>query len=340
MRVITDLSKFDRSKFPDIVVALGNFDGVHQAHRKLLELVKSRSEALYGIASVLTFKEHPQRVLHKKEDPPILTSYEHKLHLLRECGIQLCFVIDFSIEFARLSAEDFVSKVLVDMLGAKEICLGFNARFGHDRTGDSCLMKSLAEKERIGFLEAPPIRIGREVVSSTLIRKMILAGDFEQAQKMLGRPYSFFGQAVQGHGRGRRLGFPTINLDVHSEVLPPQGVYAVWAEVVRCQFTELREGVQEFSSGTTKRKLKAVMNYGVRPTFENDSLPIPEIHFLDAYSHEDGKNLFEITFGRWLRSEKRFENEAALKRQIEHDIQSADDWFEHEKSKGGVNLCR
>lgn len=326
MEIITDLKKFDKRKFPNLVVALGNFDGVHLGHQEILKTIKERANRLNGVSGVFTFKEHPQRVLHQKEDPPILTSLIHKLFLLEQAAVDICFLVDFTLELSRKNPEDFVREIFVEALGAKEICLGFNARFGHDRSGDSRLMRELGQKYHFEFLEAGPLKQKGAVVSSSAIRSFVREGRLEDVQAFLGRPYSFFGTVVSGSGRGSGLGFPTANLDPHSEVMPPEGVYAAWVRILDCQLQEARRGCLKLEKRIVGDHLRSLLNYGRRPTFEKGTHPIPEIHILD-YTKDLVDKTVEVVVGKWLRPEKSFPSKEALKHQIEADIQAGQKWF-------------
>ncbi|MBI4367923.1 MAG: FAD synthetase family protein, partial [Candidatus Omnitrophica bacterium] len=176
MEIVTDLKRVQKRAFGNLVLALGNFDGVHLGHLEILGLIQKHAQTFRGEAAVFTFKEHPQRILHRKEDPLILTSLIHKLTLLKQAGIRLCFLVDFTAAISEKSPEAFVREVLVDTLGIRAVCLGFNARFGHNRSGDSRLMKQLAEKYRFTFLEAPSYELEGQVVSSSLIRSLVREG--------------------------------------------------------------------------------------------------------------------------------------------------------------------
>ena len=327
MKVITDLGHFNKEKYPNLVVALGNFDGVHLGHQEIIKTISDRAKRIGGLSAVFTFKEHPQRVLLQKEDPPILTSYVHKLYLLKQYGLDLCFLIDFTQELSRQSPEEFVEKIFTQSLGAREICLGFNARFGHNRAGDSKLMGRLSQKLGFQFIEAGPYRVRGEVVSSSLIRSLIREGKLKEASQFLGRPYSFFGTVIKGSGRGSGLGFPTANLDSHSEVMPPEGVYAAWVRILDCQF----KGSGQLEDHVIRDHLKGVLNYGRRPTFESTLKPVPEVHILDYDNHLYG-NTLEVVIGEWLRAEQNFTSYQALKAQIREDIQTSQKWFEKQIS--------
>ena len=326
MEIVTDLNCFQKRDYPKLVVALGNFDGVHLGHFEILSTICKRAKSIGGTAAVFTFREHPQRVLHRRDDPPILTSLIHKLALLTQASLDLCFLIDFTPSLSHEAPEDFVRKIFIETLGAQEICLGFNARFGHGRSGDSSLMRKLAEKYQFKFLEAGPFKIDDQVVSSSAIRSLVREGKLESAARLLGRPYSFFGTVVSGSGRGQNLGFPTANLDPHSEVMPPEGVYAAWVRVLDYRLAVKKKGWAEFEKQVVGEDLKAVLNYGRRPTFGSSECPVPEVHILGFSGNLEDKTV-EVTIGEKLRSEKAFSNQEALQAQIKQDIEEAEKWF-------------
>lgn len=326
MKIVTDLKQFRKDEFSNLVVALGNFDGVHLGHLEIIRTIRERAKKIGGRSAIFTFKEHPQRILHRKEDPPILTALVHKLFLLKKEEVDLCFLIDFTVELSQKTPEEFIREIFVERLGAREICLGFNARFGHNRAGDSHLMRQLAARHGFGFLEAPPFEVEGRVVSSSAIRSLIQEGELTEAAALLGRPYSFFGTVISGAGRGKDIGFPTANLDLHSEVMPPEGVYAAWVRVLDCSLAPMKEGRVDFQERVIGDHLKALLNYGRRPTFGTDSKPIPEVHLLDFNEDLMGKTV-EVTIGERLRSEQAFSNEEALRRQIRQDIAAGQKWF-------------
>ncbi len=332
MKIVTDLNCFNKKDHRNLIVALGNFDGVHLGHQAIIKKISHRAKQIGGLSAVFTFKEHPQRVLHKKEDPQILTSLIHKLYLLEQYGLDLCFLIDFTADFSKKNPEEFVRQIFIETLGATEICLGFNARFGRDRSGNSDLMNQLAQKYGFAFLEAAPFKIGTRVVSSSAIRSLIQEGNLNKAEELLGRPYSFFGTIVSGSGRGTGLGFPTANLDPHSEVMPPEGVYAAWVRILDCRLEETENGFSSLKEHVVGDHLKAVLNYGKRPTFGKSDKPIPEVHILD-YDRDLNEKTVEVTIGERLRSELLFENKEALKIQIQKDIEASQKWFQRDKER-------
>ena len=329
MEIVTDLEQFRKLEHPKLALTLGNFDGIHLGHLDILKKVTERAREISGVSAVFTFKEHPQRVLHQKDNPPILTSLIHKLHLLKQT-VDICFLIDFTVEFSKKSPEEFVRDILIGSLGAQEICLGFNARFGHGRSGDSQLMKQLAPKYQFAFYEIPPFQIKGKVVSSSLIRSLIQEGKIKEANEFLGRPYSFFGTVISGSGRGKKLGFPTANLDAHSEVMPPEGVYAAWVNLWDCQLQGENTGRLVLKERVIKNRLKGLLNYGRKPTFGLVAKPIPEVHILD-FNEDLIDQTVEVVVGDRLRSEQTFANQEALQNQIRHDVEAGEKWFGAQK---------
>ncbi|OGW79602.1 MAG: riboflavin biosynthesis protein RibF [Omnitrophica bacterium RIFCSPLOWO2_12_FULL_44_17] len=327
MKIITDLSHYRKMEYPNLVLALGNFDGFHRGHQEIVRFVTDEARKIKGTAAVLTFKQHPRRVLAHGDAPTILTSMMHKLYLLHQASIELCFLLDFSAEFARTGADEFVRHVLMGSLGVKEVCLGFNAHFGNDRRGNAAFMKPYAAKGDFKFHEIKSVMVGSEVASSTLIRKVIQQGDLGKAQMLLGKPYSFFGEAVSGHGRGKMLGYPTANLDTHSETMPPEGIYAVWIRVIDCEMVESSAGWHDFRVNKTGKLLSGVMYYGKCPTFEKDGKPVPEVHILDYHDELKGA-LVEVTVGACIRGERTFTDQESLCEQIEKDVTIAKKWLD------------
>ena len=204
--------------------------------------------------------------------------------------------------------------------------MGSSARFGHDRTGTSALMKELAQRHGFQFLEVGPFKVGEQVVSSSLIRSLIREGRLSEAARLLGRPYSFFGTLVAGSGRGKDLGYPTANLDPHSEVMPPEGVYAAWVRILDCQLIETEPGFGRLQEQVVGDHLQALLNYGRRPTFTRDSRPVPEVHILD-FQNRLAHETVEVTVGERLRDERAFQNPEALREQIRSDIEAGRRWF-------------
>jgi len=329
MKIWTRLEDFFSDPGRPLVLALGNFDGVHLGHQQILKKAAACARESGGISSVLTFYEHPQRVLRQTGKPALLTSPQHRLSFFYELGIEVCFLLHFTLEFSKIPPGEFVETWLVKRLGAREIHLGYNAHFGAGRKGDAALMRNLAKKLKFDFHEAAPVRILGEYVSSTLIRRSIAEGDLWRASQFLGRPFTVQATVVRGRGRGTEIGFPTANLRPHTEMLPPPGVYP----------GEIRESAYHLKPIPTTRALEyrreppcpwrpGVLNYGVRPTFgEGAAELVPEVHVLDFDGELYGRTV-EVRFHPRLRAEERFDSPDALRHAIQKDVESTRRYFE------------
>ena len=327
MKVWTRLEGFQQSP-EGLLLALGNFDGVHVGHQKILTTVVDRARRQKGIPAVLTFLEHPQRVLHDSKTPASLTSPQHRLLLFTDMGIEVCFLLHFTLTLSRMKAENFVSDILVRTLGVREIHLGHNAHFGLDRKGDSSLMRELSPKLGFDFHETIPVKVNEQFVSSTLIRQAIRGGDLDRARVLLGRQFSIFASVVRGRGKGRQLGYPTANLRPHSEILPPGGVYAVEVRESLYHMKSIREGYEyEFVAEVPERWHRGVLNFGSRPTFDGSVGDlVPEVFLLDFSGDLYGKTL-EVVFHAKLREERKFQSSDELAKAIHHDVESVERYF-------------
>ncbi len=303
MEVLRGLEEL-RKRYPKPVVTIGNFDGVHLGHQALFARCCQRARAIGGTSLAMTFEPHPMRVLRPAVNLPLITPLEQKLKLIQELGLDVTLCVRFDENLARLSADDFVDKLLAGRLGAAEVVVGHDFAFGHKGLGDGELLR--AKGEALGFRvhELGPVLVEGQPVSSTRVRQVVRQGDLAMARRLLGRHYRIAGRVVGGHGRGGRvLGFPTANLRVSDELLPGGGVYAV--------LVELSDG----------RLLAGVTNIGSNPTFDQGGLNV-ESHLLDFTGDLYGKNIM-VHFVERLRAEKRFESPQALAQQIGRDIDRA-----------------
>lgn len=291
------------------VVSIGVFDGVHLGHRAILEANVRRAAELGVTPTVVTFRRHPKRVLLGRA-PRTLTTLDHRLELFRRAGIEHTVALTFDEELSRLSAEDFARRYLTEGLGVRALVLGFDSKFGHGRRGTPGLMRELGYEVDV----VDRVQVDGRAVSSTAIREAVELGDLEGAERMLGRPVSVIGHVVHGDARGRTIGFPTANLDLHHELHPPVGVYA-------CRARLLGEGDDPSEEGYP---LAAVANIGFRPTVESErpELPRVEVHLFDFEGDLYGRRL-ELAFVRRLRGERRFDGLEALVAQIEADCEEA-----------------
>lgn len=287
-----------------IFLAIGVFDGVHLGHRAVIERALADARKAGGTAVVATFDPHPVRVLRPEKAPRILTSTPHKLRLIRALGVEHLLILPFSREFAETEPEKFLHDLAAAGRPLREICVGHEWCFGRNRAGNLALMAQIGRELGFDEVGVSAVQIDGEVASSTLIRSAIEAGDLARAARFLGREYAILGTVVRGDEIGRKLGFPTANLAAHNEQFPPNGVYAV--DVQR--------------NGT---KLRGVANIGVRPTVANASGErLLEVHIFDFNGDLYGEDL-EVTFRRFIRSERKFPSLDALKAQIAQDVAAA-----------------
>ncbi len=286
-------------------VALGNFDGVHVGHQKLLIQTSQKARANDGDAVVLTFDPHPAALLAADRAPALIMTVERRLELLESFGITVCVVEPFTQALAALTPEQFVQDVLVSTLGAQNLIVGHDFTFGKDRKGTSDTLRSLGLAKGISVSVVAPVEVGGVRVSSTQIRELVLKGEIAKVKPLLGRHFDIDGAVVKGAGRGRSLGIPTANLATKTPLLPALGVYAAI--------------VHNLSSPWDTDGNPAVVNLGKNPTFVDDGIPQLEVHLLDF----DG-NLYDqhlrIELVARLRPEQRFATPEQLVTQIRSDI--------------------
>lgn len=322
MQIIPDLRKYKARSSRPLILALGNFDGFHLGHQKLLRYVIAQAKKEHGLAAVLTFPQHPHSILHPRRKPMMLMSVEQKLFYLEQAGIDLCFLQAFTPAFSKMTPRDFVEKVLVKKLHVREVCMGYDAHFGRGRKGDTGLMESLARNHGFLFRKMNPVMSGGKPVSSSRVRELLIKGEIEKAEKCLGRPFSMFGKVVHGKGHGRHLGFPTANLEVHSEILLPLGVY-----IASARFLAKRDNLSK-KAASLSPWLPGVMNFGKRPTYPKAETPHPvlELYLLDFKAQVYGETM-EIALHRFLRPERKFSTEEALRVQIQEDVDGARSYY-------------
>jgi riboflavin kinase/FMN adenylyltransferase len=286
------------------VVAVGVFDGVHLGHQRLLHQLLEMASTLQGVPTVVTFANHPDQVLHGQA-PPLLVGVPHRLRLLRRAGVQRLVLLQFEPRLQQMTAQEFAVRVLVQGLRARGLLLGYDSSLGKDREGTPQRFRELGAGLGFEVRTGSPFEVDGQPISSTAIRTAILTGDLALATRYLGRFPGTLGTVVRGDGRGRRLGFPTANVQPGSGALPPSGVYVVEAIV----------------DGTVH---PAVANLGTRPTFAGGTAPVPvlEVHLLDFQGDLYGREL-EVVFRQRLRPEQKFPDAAALEAQIARDVAAA-----------------
>jgi riboflavin kinase/FMN adenylyltransferase len=281
------------------VLGLGNFDGLHRGHQKIIERVARGAAERDATPIVMTFDPHPTRVVRPDKAPPLLMTTGQKLEALARAGMRGVVLIRFSPEIAAWPPEVFVQQVLVEWLRVSEVWVGANFLFGHDRDGNFSLLRLLGARFGFRAEKIDPVRYKDFVVSSTRVRRLVAEGRVDEAATLLGRHYFVDGTVVHGVERGRLLGFPTANLETPNEVIPPNGVYATLVTL---------DGVI----------YPSVTNIGVRPTFHQPSATVIEAHLLDVEMDLYGREL-RLAFVQRIRDERTFENVDALKTQINAD---------------------
>jgi riboflavin kinase/FMN adenylyltransferase len=285
------------------VLALGNFDGLHRGHMKIIDRVRRRAGERAGTPAAMTFDPHPPRVLRPDKAPPLLMTKAQKLEALARAGMQGIAVLRFTRELSLWDPETFVRTVLVDWLHVSEVWVGANFLFGHDRAGTFSVLRSLGARYGFRAEKIDPVRYKDFVVSSTRIRRLVSEGRVDEAGALLGHHYFIDGTVARGAGRGRRLGFPTANLVTENELLPPAGVYATTASV---------DGVVHPS----------ITNIGLRPTFGDVTSITTETHLFDFDRDLYGTTL-RLSFVQRLRDERAFADADALRAQVEADCRTA-----------------
>lgn len=289
-------------------IAWGMFDGVHLGHQHVLRLALNEARIRGGRAVALTFDPHPQSVVCPERAPRLLQSLSQRLRYLGSIGMDVALVLEFTPELSRVSGQAFVEHLLSRTSGFSSLSVGEGFQFGAQRSGDIALLRRIGTERGFAVHVAQPVSLGGTVVSSSRIRQSLREGDLETVSELLGRPYAVSGIVVQGDRLGRRIGFPTANVDVHGLELPPHGVYAARVR--------MPPDIVE---------VPAVLNWGIRPTLKRpEGESRFEVHLLDKGRDLYGREL-EITFVQFLRGECRFDSLEALQSQIGQDCTVARD---------------
>jgi riboflavin kinase/FMN adenylyltransferase len=298
MNVIRSVNEYSMKEASAVTV--GTFDGVHVGHRAIFDVLLDHGRRNILRTVVVTFDPHPRTIV-GRGPVQLLTTLGERLELMDQCGIDTVCVIQFTYEFSRLTPGDFFLSYIVNGFGAREMIIGHDHMFGRDREAGIDEVRRLSREYGVAATIVDPVRIGQQVISSSNIRAMLLRGEIEQTRQSLLRPYALSGVVVHGDGRGAALGFPTANLGIIDEykIIPANGVYLVSIDV---------KGLDYFG----------MMNIGVRPTFENTTRRVLEVHIFNfsgiLYDHP-----VNIRFLRRLREERKFSSKEELITQLEHD---------------------
>ncbi len=286
-------------RWRDPVLALGNFDGLHLGHMRILEQVVRSARERAATPLMLTFDPHPTRVVRPEHAPPLIMTLGQKLEVAGQAGVEGVAVVRFNYEVAGWSPDTFARLVLAEWLHVSEVWVGGNFLFGHDRSGNFAKLSELGRVYGFRADKIDPVRLGEAVVSSSRIRTLVTEGQVAEAAELLGRRYFMDGTVVHGLQRGRLLGFPTANLNTANELTPPNGVYATLSRV-------------------DDEVFPSVTNIGVRPTFHEPSATVIETHLLDVVRDLYGKRL-RVEFVERIRDEVTFSSVEELKAHIAAD---------------------
>jgi len=302
MKIYYDIEIF--KKVSKTVVTIGTFDGVHRGHQVILRNMVKRAKEIGGESVVVTFYPHPRQVLSKDSGIRFISTQEEKIRHLEEAGIDNLIIINFTKEFASLSSEEFISNCIVKNIQPAVLIIGYDHHFGKGRTGDFGMLYELGRHYNFKVERIEEQDIENVAVSSTKIRHFLENGDIRQANKLLGYEFSYTGTVVHGQGIGRKMGYPTANIDVKDEfkLIERQGVYATFAEI---------DG----------RSFPSMTYIGKRPTMQDERPQSIETHIIsfdkDIYAKE-----IKIRFVDFVRDDKKFDNFEALKHQIGNDEQT------------------
>ena len=290
--------QFDRT-----VCALGNFDGVHLGHRRILDRLEAAKQELGLPSIVYTFEPHPVRVLNPKKNLRLIFDYPQRIELLRKANPDALVVAHFTLELAHTPAETFVNETLFKLFGVRKVVVGYDFNFGRGGDGNAQHLTKLGKELGFEVEQVPAVKIGEKTISSSRIRRLIQAGEIRMVNEMLGRPFHLVGNVVKGTCRGGSvLGIPTANLSTQQELIPAKGVYAAMVRIPQGFYA-------------------SAVNVGCNPTFDNGALSV-EAHILD-FSGDLYDEEIEIHFLQRLRDEKRFDSVERLGQQMRKDIDVA-----------------
>lgn len=292
-----------------VVATIGNFDGIHRGHQRILAEVRGRSSALDLSSAVVTFEPHPLEVLHPESAPSRITTLAQKIELFESAGMDAVLVIEFTSDFARTSAASFVSDLLAERMKVNELHVGSSFVFGHEREGDLALLQRKGQELGFTARGVEEITWRGEAISSSRIRSAILAGQTEDAMEMLGRPFTVTGVIARGDRMGKRIGWPTINLTPDHDLLPADGVYTC------------RVSFPSFPA-----TFDCVTNIGTRPTVYENYRRVVESHILDFRSDVYGEPV-KLAFYKRLREEMIFPSVMDLSAQIGRDVEATREFF-------------
>ena len=301
MEIVFDIAQQSGTQLKAVTV--GFFDGVHIGHRFLIRELRRIAVETSLKTAIITFSGHPRKVLHPDYCPQLITTNEEKIDAFQALGVDYCYVLPFTADLAVLSAREFMKTVLKEQIGASVLLIGYDHRFGKDRSESVDDYVKYGDELGIKVIVAPPLMKGSEVSSSSAVRRLILAGKMREAAALLTRPYRITGTVASGHKVGREIGFPTANLQLPAEkILPPEGVYAVTVQM--------------------PQRYGGMLYIGKRPTLDNGENRSVEVNIFDFIGDIYGCEL-TVEIVERIRDDIRFNSVAALKKQLEMDKSAA-----------------
>ncbi len=306
MKILHNLLDIPQGKdgWPAIGLTIGNFDGVHSGHRELLKKIKSECQAKNLLFVVVTFVPHPQKILQPDKDRFLISSYEQRRELLKGLGVDILVEMNFTRDFSTLKAEDFVSEHLLTYPNLKDFYLGYDFAFGANKEGGHDLVNAICHPKGVEVEIQPKYELNGKLVSSSMIRERLLAGKIDEVEAILQRPFHLEGVVVKGEGRGKKIGFPTANIQVSPDLIVPQkGVYVT----------------RTIYKGMT---YQSVTNIGNNPTFKDGTQLHIETNLFDFNMDIYGE-ILDIQFLHKLRDERKFPTVNDLIAQIRLDVESA-----------------
>jgi riboflavin kinase/FMN adenylyltransferase len=302
LKIIRGLEALNNN-YPHTILTIGNFDGVHLGHQKILLEVSKRAKEIKGTSMAVTFDPHPMKVLAPERELRILTTFDEKAKLIEDIGINVLLCIKFNRKFANLLPDEFIEDVLVRKIHAKEIIVGANYAFGKNKKGTVDLLRRRGKKYGFRVKVMRHARINSDIVSSSKIRSLLSKGAASEVSTFFGRAYSIKGRVIKGKGRGRKLlNIPTANITTPVEIAPKEGVYAVRV-------------------GFNNRVFEGVANIGRNPTFGNEDVSY-EVHLFN-FSRDILGKVIRIYFIDRIRGERQFPDPSSLEKQIRNDIKYA-----------------
>ncbi len=300
---LLDIPK-DKDGWPAIGLTIGNFDGVHIGHRELLKKIKSECQAKNLLFVVVTFVPHPQKILQPDKDRFLISSYEHRRVLLKRLGVDVLVEMNFTRDFSTLKAEEFVSQYLLTYPNLKDFYLGYDFAFGANKEGGHDLVNAICHPKGVEVEIQPKFEFQGKVVSSSMIRERLLSGKIDEVESILQRPFHLEGVVVKGEGRGKKIGYPTANIQVSPDLIVPQkGVYVT----------------RTIYKGMT---YQSVTNIGNNPTFKDGNQLHIETNLFDFNMDIYGE-ILDIQFLHKLRDERKFQTVNDLIVQIKLDVEAA-----------------